>query len=105
MLFLVLQKEGRKGISGIQLRLTPYQIWTPNLLFLSLTIRLKRMRNKKLIVCSVPVVSLKTAMEKRGYDVRNILERRTQCVLVWRKVLFVSLLTDKHCVVLSLYPL
>jgi len=40
-------------------------------------------------VCSVPVVSLKTTMEKRGYDVRNISDGRTHCVLVWRKILFV----------------
>jgi hypothetical protein len=47
-------------------------------------------------VCSVQVVSLKTAMEKSGYDVRNIADGRTQFVLVWRKNLFVSLVRDKH---------
>jgi hypothetical protein len=40
MLYLVLQKDGREGFSGIQLRLTLHQIRTPNWLFLSLTIRL-----------------------------------------------------------------
>jgi len=35
-------------------------------------IRRKKMRNKTLILCSVLVVSLKTTMEKSGYDVWNI---------------------------------
>jgi hypothetical protein len=55
-------------------------------------------------VCSVRVVSLKTTNEKSGYDVRNIADGRTHFVLVWRKILFVSLVTDKHGFVLSLYP-
>jgi hypothetical protein len=105
MLFLVLQKDGGEGFDEIQLRLTLHRIRTSNYLFLSLTIRLNRMRNKKLFVCCVLVVSLKITMEKSGYDVRNILDGRTHCVLVWRKTLFVSLVRDKHCVVLSLYPL
>jgi hypothetical protein len=105
MLFLVLQKEGIKGFAGIQLRLTLHQIRTLNYLFLSLQIQLTRMRNKRLIVCSVLVVSLKTTMEKSGYDLRNIVEGRTYFVLVWRKILFVSLVRDKHCVILSWYPL
>jgi hypothetical protein len=48
-----------------------------------------------LIVCSVPVVSLKTIMENTGYDVRNISDGRKHYVLVWRKILFVSLIRDK----------
>jgi len=63
------------------------------------------MRNKTLIVCSVLVVCLKTAIEKTRYDVRNVSDGRTHCVLVWRKILFVILVRDKHCFVLSLYPL
>jgi hypothetical protein len=42
-------------------------------------------------------------MEKSGYDVRNILDGRTHCVLVWWMILFVSLVRDKHCFVLSNY--
>jgi len=63
------------------------------------------MRNKTLIVCSVLVVSLKTIMEKTGYDVRNFSDGGLHFVLVWRKILFVSLVSDKQCFVLSLYPL
>ena len=63
------------------------------------------MSNKALIVCSVLVVSLKTTMEKTRYNVRNVSDGRTHFVLVWRKSLFVSLVRDKHCFVLSLYPL
>jgi hypothetical protein len=59
MFFLVLQKDGKEGFAGIQLRLTLHQIRTLTWLFLSLTIR-----RKKMIVCSVLVVSLKTTMEK-----------------------------------------
>jgi hypothetical protein len=79
MFFLVLQKDGRERFAGFELRQTLHQIRTPNWLFLSLTIRMKRMGNKTLTVCSVLVVSLKTTMEKRGYDVRNIFDRRTHC--------------------------
>ena len=43
-------------------------------------------------------------MQKTGY-VRNVSDGRTHFVLVWRKILFVSLVRDKHCFVLSLYPL
>ena len=56
-------------------------------------------------MCSVPVVPLKTTMEKTRRDVRNISDGRTHRVLVWRKILFVSLLRDKHCFILILYPL
>jgi len=56
-------------------------------------------------VCSVLVVSLKTTIEKTRYDVRNVSDGRTHCMLVWRKILFVSLVSNKHCFVLSLYPL
>jgi hypothetical protein len=56
-------------------------------------------------VCTVLVVSLKTTKEKNGYDVRNISDGRTRFVLVWRKILFVRLVRDKHCFVLGLYPL
>jgi hypothetical protein len=52
-------------------------------------------------VCSVLVVSLKTAMEKSGYNARNILDWCEHCVLVWRKMLFVSLVRDPRCFVLS----
>jgi hypothetical protein len=105
MLFLVLQKDGREEFAVIQPRLTLHQIRTPNYLFLSLTIRLKWMTKTMLIVCSVLVVSLKTTMDKSGYDVRNILDGHKQFLLVWRKVLIVSLVKNKHCIVLSLYPL
>ena len=37
--------------------------------------------------------------------VRNISDGRTNFVLVWRKILFVSLFKDKHCFVLSLHRL
>jgi len=63
------------------------------------------MSNKTLIVCSVLVVSLKTTVEKTRYNVRNVSDGRTHFVLVWRKVLFVSLVRDKHCIFPSLYPL
>jgi len=43
------------------------------------------------------VVSLKNAKEKSGYDLRNISDGRTHFVLVWRKILFVSLVRDKNC--------
>jgi len=56
-----------------------------------------------LSVCSVLVVSLKATSEKSGYDVRNISDGRTHFVLVQRKILFVSLVRDKHCFVLPLY--
>jgi len=104
MLFLVLQKDVREGFAGIHLRMTLHQIRTLTYLFLSLTIRRKK-RNKTLIVCTVLVVSLKTTMEKSGYDVRNISDGRTYFVLVWRKILFVKLVGYKHCFVFSLYPL
>ena len=66
------------------------------------------MKNKTLIVCSVLVVSLKTTMEKTRYDVRNVSDGRTHFVLVWRKILFVSLVKDKHgfvliCILCILY--
>jgi len=48
---------------------------------------------------------LKTTMEKTKYDVRNILDGQTHFVPVWRKILFVSLVRDKHCFILILYPL
>jgi len=63
------------------------------------------MRNKTLIVCSVLVVSLKTTLEKTRYDVRNVSDGRTHFVLVWRKILFVSLVRDKHGFVRSSYHL
>jgi hypothetical protein len=47
-----------------------------------------------LIVCSALVVFLKTTMEKTGYDVRNVSDGLTHFVLVWRKILFVSLVRD-----------
>jgi len=57
-------KRGKKRVYRFQLRLTIHQIRTLTLLFLSLTIRRKKMSNKTLIVCSVLVVSLKTTVEK-----------------------------------------
>ena len=63
--------------------------------------RLKRMRNKTLIFCTLLVVSMKTALENTGYDLRNVSDRRRHFVLVWRKILFVSLIRDKHCLVHS----
>jgi len=63
------------------------------------------MTNKTLIVCSLLIVSLKTTMEKTRYDVSNISDGRTHFLLVWRKILFVSLVRDKHCCVLILYSL
>jgi hypothetical protein len=45
-------------------------------------IQLKRIRKKTLIVCSVLVVSLKTTMEKTGYDVGNIADGCTHFALV-----------------------
>jgi len=60
-------------------------------MFLSLTIRQKQ-RNKTLSVYSVLVVSLK----KSRYDARNISDGRKHFVLVWRKILFVSLVRDKR---------
>ena len=41
---------------------------------------------------SVLVISLKTTMEKTRYDVRDVSDGRTYFVLVWSKILFVSLL-------------
>ena len=67
-----------------------------------MTIRVKK---TTLTVCTAPVASLKTTEEKRVYDVRNISDGRTHFVLLWRKILFVSLVRDKHCLVLSLYSL
>jgi len=64
----------------------------------------RKKKNKTLIVCSVLVVSLITTKEKSRYDVRNIADWREHCVLVWRKILFLSLFPDKHCFVPSLYP-
>jgi hypothetical protein len=48
-----------------------------------------------LIVCSALVVVLKTTMEKTGYYVRNVSDGLTCFVVVWRKILFVSLVKDK----------
>ena len=46
--------------------------------------------------CSVLVVSPNTTMEKIKYDVLNVSDGRTHFLLVWRKILFVSLVRDKH---------
>jgi len=61
------------------------------------------MRNRTL--CSVLFISLKTTMEKTRFDVRNVLDGRTHFVRVWRKILFASLVRDKHSILLLLYPL
>jgi hypothetical protein len=63
------------------------------------------MSNNTLIVCSVLVVCLKTGMEQTRYNVQDVSDGRTHFVLVWRKNLLVRLVRDKHCFVLSLYPL
>jgi len=62
MLFLVLQKDGREGFAGIQLRLTLHHIRRLTLLFFSMTIR--RKKNKTMFVCTVLVVSLKTTKRR-----------------------------------------
>jgi hypothetical protein len=50
--------------------------------------------------------SLKTTVEKSEYDERNISDgRRTHFMLAWREILFMSIVRDKHCVVLILYNL
>jgi hypothetical protein len=49
-----------------------------------------------MIVRTVLVFSLKTTVERSGYDVRNISGARTYFVLVWKKILFVKLVGDKH---------
>jgi hypothetical protein len=54
-------------------------------------------------VCAVLVFSLKTTVEKSGYNVRNVSDARTYFVLVWKKILFVKLVGDKHLFVSSLY--
>jgi hypothetical protein len=95
-------KRHKRGFAGIQLRLT---LNSTTDLAVPFTDDSTEEGNNVLIVCSVLVVSLKTAMEKSGYDVRNISDGRTHCVLVWRKILFVSLFRNKHCFDLSLYPL
>ena len=105
MFFLVLEKEGKERFAGIQLSVTVYQIRTLTELFLSQTIRRKTVLIKTLIVCSILVVSLKPTMEKTRYDGRKVSDGRTNFVLVWRKILFLSLVRDKHCFVLSLHPL
>jgi len=74
-------KRQKREFAGIQLHLTLNKVRTQTELFLSLMIRRKK-RNNTLIVCSVLVVSLKTTMEKSGYDVRNISDGRTHCMLV-----------------------
>jgi hypothetical protein len=48
-----------------------------------------------LIVCSALIVFLKTTMEKTRYDMQNVSDRHTHFVLVWRKILFVSLVRGK----------
>jgi len=105
MLFLILQKDGREGLAGIQLLSDTPSDSDTDLAVPFVTIQRKNMRNKTLIVCSVLIISLKTAMEKTGYDVRNVSVGCTHFVLVWRKILFVSLVRDKHCLFLSLYHL
>jgi hypothetical protein len=104
MLFLVLQKDGREEFVGIQLHLTlpsdsDTELAVPHWRFDWIEWGTRRW------LCSVPVVSLQTIIEKSGYDVWNITDCRINFVLVWRKILFVSLIKDKHCFVLSLHPL
>jgi hypothetical protein len=53
----------------------------------------------------VLVVYLKTTIEKSGYDMRNISDGCAYFVLIWRNILFVRLVSDKHFFVLNLYPL
>jgi hypothetical protein len=61
--------------------------------------------NKTLSVYIELVVPLNITMEKTGYDVQYATDGRTHFVLVWRTILLESLVRDKHCCVLSLYPL
>jgi hypothetical protein len=53
----------------------------------------------------VVVVNLKTTIEKSGYGMQNVSDGRAHFVLIWRKILFVRLVRDKHCFVLNLCPL
>jgi predicted acyltransferase len=80
MIFFVLQKDGRELFPWIQLRLTLLQTPTLTYLFPSLTIQWMK-KNKTLIVCSVLVISLKTTMQRSGYDVQNVSAGRTYFVL------------------------
>jgi hypothetical protein len=54
-------------------------------------------------LCVALVAYLNTTVDKSGYDVRNVSDGRKNLLLLWRKSLFVSLVRDKHCLVLSLY--
>jgi hypothetical protein len=58
-----------------------------------------------LIVCSALVVFLKTTMKKTGKDMRNVSEGCAHLVLVWRKILFVSLVRDRTTVLFIVYIL
>jgi hypothetical protein len=69
MLSLGVQKDGREGFSGLELRLTVHQILTVSRLFMSLVVRLKIVTSKKQDACVLLVVPLKTVMDKTGYDV------------------------------------
>ena len=106
MLFLVIQEDGREGFAGIQLHLI-----LPSVSDTVLPVPFvddsteEEEQDADCVFCTVPVVPLKTTMEKSGYDVRNISDGRTHCVLVWRKILFVKLVGNKQCFVLILYPL
>jgi len=98
MLFLVLQKDGREGFAGIQLRLTLSDSDTD---------------------LTVPFADDST--EEEGQDADCVfctgsfsedhnVEEWIRCakyffLLVWRKILFVSPVRDKPCFVLSLYLL
>jgi hypothetical protein len=67
-------------------------------------IRKKKISNKTLNVCSVLVVSLKTIVEKSRYDVWKFFRwAHTFCVGMEGEFV-VSLVRDKHCFVLRLYP-
>jgi hypothetical protein len=57
------------------------------------------MRRKKrymtLNFCFALVAFLNTTMKEKRYDVRKVSVGCTQFVLVWREILFVSLVRDK----------
>jgi hypothetical protein len=92
MLFLVLQKDGREKCLPRSNTPSDSDI---DLVVLFTDDSAEEKKNKTLIVCTVLVVSLKTTMEKSGYDMRDISDGRTHFVLVWRKILFLSFVREK----------
>ena len=62
-------------------------------------------RDADYLYCVVVVICPKSALEKNGYHVLNASDGSTHFVLVWRKILFVSFVRDKHCFVHSFVSL